>query len=62
MKTSKLVIEFKYDYSNVHFTEKEMEKAIDRWKGKILKELQNPHTEICFNAMGLASINVTKIY
>lgn len=60
-KTDKLIIEFDYSKSDIHFTDEQMEEMVNNWTKQIIAELQDVRSKLYFNAMALASINVKNI-
>lgn len=60
-KTDKLIIDFDYTKSDIHFTDEQMEGMVNNWMNSIMNELNDVRSKLNFNAMSLTSIHVKNI-
>ena len=60
-KTDRLIIEIEYDHSPVHFSDAEMEDAVDSYAKRILLALQDVHNPLYTHFMAMARIEAKNI-
>lgn len=61
-KTDKLIIDFEYSKSDIHYSDEQMEQMVNLWIKGIFAELQDIRGKFFHNGMALSSINVVNIF